>query len=597
MENKDRWLNNNAGFARYYWYIIGVLLLFDSSFNSVTNVVEGRTRHGDGILIRDQQQQQNCYTKLSTFYCQSVNLNDITIPHGITKLTLNNVTGTLNVNVTNLKWTESRINLNLSIKQPRYLKQLILTNNDLSTLKTNQFQNYYNLNFMNLSYNKIDDLPRNVFANLSLEYLDISHNLLPALPFQLFAQMQSLNVLDLSYNSIVTILDHFFKFNKRIEELLLNNNRIAKLTSNALADLSDLKRLDLSTNSLSSVSKGLFDSLNQLEYLNLANNPIVNIPSGTFRGLSSLTDLNLSGNKLKQLTYGIFHFSQNINTLTLDNTLIEVMHNSELLGLPRLRNLNVRNNELLKEMEGYVFQDTPELRNLNLSGNALTFLPHSLMNLTKLIALNIERNPWACDCRMFWFARWAEEKRSKSNLTLSELTCGPHAYPNDMLPTLNHLNCTEPHLIYKTPTNQYRLKTNALLECRYSANPPPSITWITPLREVYHWNPDPTIDDVFHKHPHAHDKFMIPMRTIPPRIQVLDNGTLYIQNVTREDCGRYTCYASNPIANSTDDVLLHIDPTDWNNIRLYSIFVGVQCAAAFLAITLLVQLLRYILRK
>lgn len=484
--------------------------------------------------------------------------------------------------------------VNGAIGEPGMLVVLDLSGNHVRSLKHNMFTNYTSLKTMILSNNKIDDLPRNAFMNLDLVILRLSHNLLTAIPFQVFAPMQYLRVLDLSHNGIVTVLDHFFKFNRHIEELLLNNNNITKLTSNALADLTQLTRLDLSTNSLESVAKGLFDALNNLEYLNLANNPISNVPSSTFRGLTNLRWINLSNNKLKQLTFGLFHFSPDVRSLTLDGTEIEVLHNTEFLGLPLLEELKIRNNKRLVEIEPYLLADTLLIKHLDISGNSLTFLPLALANLTQLQSLNIEGNPWACDCRMYWFASWAEKHK---NVTMSELSCGPFAYPNDMLPTLNHLNCTVPRIIYKTPTNQYRLKSSALLECRYAANPLPSITWITPRREVYHWNPDPAINDVFHTHPHAHDQYMTPLRTIPPRIQVLDNGTLYIQNVTREDCGRYTCYASNPIANVTDNVLLHIDPTDWNYVRIISLIVGAQCAAGFLGITLLVQFLRYILNK
>lgn len=517
------------------------------------------------------------------------------LPKGVDRLTLVNVSGRLEARVRHLRWLDSNVSdVNWAIGEPAVLELLDLSGDKVRSLKNDMFTNFTGLRVMNLSSNKIDDLPRNVFAKLDLEVLRLSHNHLTAIPFQVFAPMQNLRVLDLSHNGIVTILDHFFKFNRYIEQLLLNNNNITKLTSNALADLAELKRLDLSTNALESVAKGLFDALNNLEYLNLANNPINHVPSSTFRGLTNLRWINLSNNKLKQLTFGLFHFSPRVRSLTLDSTDIEVLHNSELLGLPLLEELKIRNNKRLVEIEPYVLADTPLIKYLDISGNALTFLPLALANLTQLQSLNIEDNPWACDCRMYWFASWAQQHK---NVTMSELSCGPFAYPNDMLPTLNHLNCTVPRIVYKTPTNQYRLKSSALLECRYAANPLPSITWITPQREVYHWNPDPAIDDVFHKHPHAHDHIMTPLRTIPPRIQVLDNGTLYIQNVTREDCGRYTCYASNPIANVTDDVLLHIDPTDWNYVRIISLIVGAQCATGFLGITLLVQFLRYVLRK
>lgn len=576
---------NHAGLPLLFFATIFATLLLQ-----VTTTVHPR-RHHDTL-------PHNCiFVKQDHLQCQNRTTEDLsTLPRGVDKLTLINVTGRLEVvGVKYLQWVDSNVTeVNAVIEKPAAFVFLDLSGNKVRGLKNYMFTNYSSLKTMNLSNNKIDDLPRHVFEKLHCGVLRLSHNQLTAIPFQVFAPMERLRVLDLSYNGIVTILDHFFKFNRYIEELLLNNNNITKLTSNALADLTQLRRLDLSTNSLESVAKGLFDALNKLEYLNLANNPISNVPSSTFRGLTNLRWINLSNNKLKTLTFGLFHFSPSIESLILDATEIDILHNSEFLGLPMLEELKIRNNKRLIEIEPYVLADTPLIKYLDLSGNSLTFLPLALANLTQLKSLNIEDNPWACDCRMYWFASWAQQHQ---NVTMSELSCGPFAYPNDMLPTLNHLNCTIPRIVYKTPTNQYRLKSNALLECRYAANPLPSITWITPRREIYHWNPDPAINDVFHKHPHAHDLDMTPLRTIPPRIQVLDNGTLYIQNVTREDCGRYTCYASNPIANVTDNVLLHIDPTDWNYVRIISLIVGAQCAAGFLGITLLVQFLRYILNK
>lgn len=558
--------------------------------------VIGHNRHGDGFQLRTSS---GCtLSNTTTLKCSKIKVEEIQLPPTIHRLILQSVSGkTVNTaNISYLQWTDSELtDINSSITHPAAIYMLDVSRNNINILYHFQFSSFTNLQILNMSQNQINDLPRTVFNSLNLERLYLSNNRLYAIPFQVFSPMKNLRILDLSHNFIVTILDHFFKFNKYIEELFLNDNKIAKLTSNALEDLADLKILDLSNNSLNFISKGLFDSLYKLEYLNLAGNPITNLASGTFRSLQSLKHLDLSNNKLKQLTFGLFHFSQRIVSLVLDNTFIEVIHNTELLGLPHLEYLYIRNNKFLKEIETYVFDDTHFLKELDMRGNAMTFLPLSITNLTELYKLNIADNPWACDCRMFWFASWVENR--KRNISLSELSCGPHAYPNDMMPTLQHLNCTGPRIVYKTPTNQYRLKTAALLECRYLANPPPSITWITPTREVYHWNPDSTIADVFNKHPHSHDQALIPLRTIPPRIQILDNGTLYIQNLTRADCGRYTCYASNPIANLSSDVLLHIDPTDWNNIRIQSIIVGFYCAGTFLGLTLLVQFLLYILNK
>ncbi|XP_057655817.1 uncharacterized protein LOC130893605 [Diorhabda carinulata] len=572
-------------------------------FLLIAGISATHTRHGDGFLSQRFTRtipSANCrLMRTNTLQCRNRTMENLYIGTDVVYLDLEYVIGgSLDVkNIRHLRWVFSSLTvINNVVINPENLITLDLSFNNITVLENYQFHNYTHLTRANLSHNIIDYLPRDVFkSHIKLEVLCLSHNNLKAIPFQAFSFIESLKELDLSHNKLVTFLDHFFKFNKYIEVLLLNNNNLTKITSNSFADLTDLKRLDLSHNSLTFISRGLFDSLSHLQYLNLASNPLMNMASGTFRGLSNLRILNLSDNRLTQLTFGLLHFSPLLSSISIDNTLIEVIHNTELLGVPKLNILTLKRNKKLKFIETYVFADTPVLSELDISGCNLTFLPQSIANLTYLTKLNISDNPWACDCRMFWFARWAAIK--KGNVLMSDLTCGPDAYPDDMLPTLDHLNCTSPTIIHKTPTRLYRLKSDALLECRYAANPPPSITWVTPRREVYHWNPDPSIPDTFYKHPHAHDQLMTPLRIIPPRIQVLDNGTLWIKNVTREDCGRYTCYASNPIANQTDDVLLHIDPADWNRVRVISLIVGTQSAGGFLGLTLFIQFLRYLMNK
>lgn len=535
------------------------------------------------------------YQNSRTLECENCGTEGVRVAAPVTHLRLINVTGTAPDyrHVDHLEWLGSRLTrIEQVAGKVQQLRTLDIRYNEIGNLRHSEFKNFSSLQVMNLGFNHIDDLPRNVFTNLNLQRLCLSHNLLQAIPFQVFAPMPNLMELDLSYNLILTILDHFFKPNKNIEVLLLNNNRIAKLTSNALADLRELRRLDLSNNSLAYIAKGVFDALHRLQYLNLANNPLQSLARETFRGLISLSEINISGNHIQTLTYGLFLFSPSITTLTLDDTNIEVLHNTDLFGLGNLKTLQIRHNQQLREIEGFFFADTPRIARLELNGNSLAFLPHSLKSLRDLEFLNIADNLWACDCRMSWFAPWVN--RHKENLTLSDLSCS-HAYPNDMLPTLNHLNCTAPHIVYATPTRQYRLKSSALLECKYAGNPLPSITWVTPKREVYHWNPDAMVADVFYKHPQVHDEYL--NRIGSRRIQVLDNGTLLVQNITREDCGRYTCFATNPIANVTGKVLLHIDPADWNYVKIVSIIIGVQFAVGFLILTLLVQFLRYVLDK
>lgn len=492
-----------------------------------------------------------------------------------------------------ITWTDSKI-INLETDLFNGLLELSyidLSRNEIKRTEHGLFANLSRLKHLNLSRNQLDDIPRFTFADLeNLEVLDVSHNQLHVIPFQVFGPMIRLQYLDLSYNKLATFVDYYFNPNKELKTLFLNNNSLVKITPNALVNLRELETLDLSSNKLEYIPKSIFDNFEQLRKLNLGYNHFQNISNNAFKNLKKLKWLNMSGNRLKSLPPMLFQYKENLKTIYLDHTEITVIQNTNFKGLFYLENLYIRHNIFLQEIETYVFEDTPSLTHLNMSDNMLTSLPLSLKSLQKLQELSIGGNPWACDCRMEWFVSWAEQRK---NIIKSDLSCS-QTYPNDMLRILIYANCKPPQLIESSPLTLYRLKSNALLKCKYGGNPLPSITWITPTRMVFHWNPDPHIPDIFHKHGQAHDQFYNPIDISKSRVKIVEDGALFIEDIQREDCGTYLCYATNPIANVSAEVVLNIDPMTMFEIKMYSLLCGAICAAAFLGLTLLVQALRYI---
>ncbi|CAH2055954.1 unnamed protein product, partial [Iphiclides podalirius] len=496
----------------------------------------------------------------------------------------------------NITWTDSNIE---AIDQDLFLGlynlyYIDLSRNEIRRTEHDLFARLSRLNHLNLSRNKIDDLPRYTFANLdNLEVLDVSHNQLHVIPFQVFGPLTRLKILDISHNKIATFLDYFFKPNRQLKQLFLNNNSLVEITSKALVNLRELEILNLSGNKLDYIPKYIFDSFDELIELNLSYNNFQNISYDAFKNLKKLKSLDMGGNRLKLLPPALFLHNENLQTFYLDNTQVTVIQNTNFKGLSNLQRLFIRNNNFLHEIERFVFDDTPSITHLDLSGNDLTFLPLSLERLEKLQSLRMGGNPWACDCRMAWFATWADRRK---DIIKSDLSCR-RAYPDDMLRTLNHTNCKPPQLIMSSPLTLYRLQTDALLECRFDGNPPPSITWITPTRDVYHWNPNMLIPDIFHKHGVAHDQHYRPIDNGKSRVRVLEDGTLFIGDIHREDTGTYLCYATNPSANVTAEVVLNIDPMTMFDIKMYSLLCGAICAAGFLGLTLLVQAIRYIFHR
>lgn len=496
-----------------------------------------------------------------------------------------------------ITWTNSHIqHLRTGTFEGLYnLVHIDLSGNEIQRTETELFGRLTRLKHLNISRNHLEDIPRLTFKDLeNLEVLDVSHNRLHLIPFQVFGPLIRLQYLDISHNRIATFLDNYFNPNRQLKSLFLNNNSLVKITSNALVNLKELETLDLSSNKLEYMPKSMFDNFEQLRKLNLSYNYFQNISNDAFKNLKNLRWLNIGGNRLRMLPPTLFLHNEYLQTVYLDHTEIAVIQNTNFKGLTNLRKLYIRNNMYLREIEQFVFQDTPSITHLDISANLLTFLPFSMKMLEQLEELRIGNNPWACDCRMAWFAGWVDQR---PDIIKSDLSCGPLSYPNDMVPILRHASCKAPELISSSPLTLYRLQSDALLECKFSGNPAPSLTWITPTSMVYHWNPEPLIPDIFHKHGVAHDQYYNPIDNTRSRVRILDNGSLFIRDIHREDCGTYLCFATNPSANVSAEVVLNIDPMTMFEIKIYSLICGAICALAFLGLTLFVQFLRYIFHR
>ncbi|XP_076237583.1 uncharacterized protein LOC143181183 [Calliopsis andreniformis] len=499
----------------------------------------------------------------------------------------------------NLAWTSSGIERIEpgAFRATTFLEHLNLGDNRLTELPSDVFHPLHQLQYLNLTGNRLSIVPRVLFQGLDqLAEIGLSRNQLSVLPYQTFSSSKALARLDLSCNRLVSLPDHTFKPNKELQELALSANRLTKLPSRLFSGLIHLKILELANNEIDTIPRGLFAELSSLQHLDLSGNPITHLTSATFQSLSNLRWLGLRYLQITVLPQDVWRPVRKLRTLLLTGTRIEVLRNEDLKGLEELETLEISKSPL-REISRRALDRTPALRKLDLRDSNLTFLPANVAQLSRLTELQLQGNPWACDCRMFWFVKWAESKEHLRTAFQSGFRCGEELETggNDMLNTLRYLDCTPPFLAYATPTQQYLLLNSVLLECEFNGNPPPSLTWVTPTLKVLHWNPDPAFPDAFVEHPPVHGWEQSVPFVDDGRVRILENGSLYITTLLRQDVGQYKCFAVNPIANATTYISLQMNPITLHKIKIISILVGAACATAFLLLTLLLQLLRYLL--
>lgn len=199
------------------------------------------------------------------------------------------------------------------------LKHLDLGSNKLASIKETSFTGLINLQTLILNSNQLTSIKPTTFIPFknSLQYLDLSYNELTQIPIEL-SNVNHLTVLDLSNNQIQSITQHTFTENvlKTLEILNLESNQIKTVQFPAFKSLNFLS---LNHNQVTQLNGSLFKNMNlqSIKDLKVKYNLISQIAEDTFKGFSSLNSLDLSGNRLTSVPV---KFIDSICLQTLDIT-------------------------------------------------------------------------------------------------------------------------------------------------------------------------------------------------------------------------------------------------------------------------------------
>ena len=170
-------------------------------------------------------------------------------------------------------------------------KRVVAKEKILKALRTNAEK--LGLSGLNLT----DVPPLDALANL--KDLDLSNNELSTLPRGCFTGLTSLEYLNLKENQLSTLPPGCFTGLDSLTNLFLAKNQLSTLPPGCFTGLTALILLHLDQNHLSTLPPGCFIGLNSLKYLFLNRNQLNTLPPGCFIGLTSLQNANLDKNFLK----------------------------------------------------------------------------------------------------------------------------------------------------------------------------------------------------------------------------------------------------------------------------------------------------------
>eukprot|EP01080_Neovahlkampfia_damariscottae_P001608 gene1608-12733_t len=257
----------------------------------------------------------------------------------------------------------------------------------------------------NASYeNKnLTEIPKEVFLKISLEKLNLSFNKIDKIDKQLESN-KKLKQLNLSYNNLREVSFDFSSF-EFLEELNLSGNFMENIDENVLKNSKNLKTLILDFCELNEIPKlieqiksleNLYFRINKLNELNfvheylkvldLRDNNLTKL-SNEIKKFKNLKVLNLDFNKLKELPDEL---PGELIEFTCSNNEIETDINC-LNNLKSLEKLNLSNNKIQKIN---LLKLKESLKNLNLSSNKFKSLHNGndLSDFKCLTELNLSKN-------------------------------------------------------------------------------------------------------------------------------------------------------------------------------------------------------------
>ncbi|XP_065221337.1 leucine-rich repeat-containing protein 24 [Planococcus citri] len=348
--------------------------------------------------------------------------------------------------------------------------------------------------------------------------------------------------------------------------------------------------LDFTGNNLKMLGSEQFERMNlvNLQKIFLSRCRLTQLDDRTFKGLTNLVELDLSNNILKSIPTATFLDYPALMKLNLNGNPFEIIKSYSFKTLKFLIHLELSRCEL-KVIEKDAFYGLNALEWLKLDYNSLKYIPGIHTIPRKLHNINLQHNPWYCDCKLHDLYIWLNGTTIPQ--AVEPICDGPVRLRGAPIKLLdeNELAC----LPDVSPTSLYLEISegkNVSLVCRVNSIPEAKVSWrfrdnilqndsiIAPGVHLYYYLEEGSVEKV---------------------------SELFIFNANVEDNGTFICQAENPAgkaqSNYTIRIVLKEEPLPYvKKIPIEYIIAACILAAViliFLLICGITCLLRYRVKK
>lgn len=276
------------------------------------------------------------------------------------------------------------------------LMWLGLDNNNLKVISDESLTTLKELTYINLSFNRIMVLPRNIFiaeVHKSLTEVDLSYNTITTVYTNTFDSLISIRIIGLSSNRITTLERNCFYNMPQLAYIDLTHNHLQNITESVFTFLPGLIRLDLMFNNLKYLPLKMFKHVSNETLplrLNISHNRL-EILDGELSSFLYIYSLDARNNFLTD-AQGVKHLGYSLRRLYLGDNNFSILNNHAFGDLEMLEILDISHNNL-SQIRRRAFQGLNNLQKLDLGYNQIDQLqPDQFSNLRKLRVLNLSHN-------------------------------------------------------------------------------------------------------------------------------------------------------------------------------------------------------------